>query len=303
MEGTREAFVKGRMSEGSFDDIFNRKGEDHSEATVENTPEAKTEEVAAEEAKTEEAPKEDAEAEVKTEAEEKPEEQPRDEKGRFAQREQTVPLSALLAERQRAQAAAQERAEMEQRLREYETRLSQTNRPDPVYDPDGYEQYLQTQVARQVEAKLHAEWEAERARQAATEAQNLFANFATTVVQHDPDEAQAALDYAVRRAEVDDAWGQEGLRQADPVAWFIEQRNRQAQEEAEFAEWRAQRAAAQQQPGVSPAGTAQVAPATQTQVATAAAPRSLASASGATSAPPIALTSSEAFDAIFNAKR
>jgi len=284
-----------------IDDIFNDKGEDNSEVKVEATPEAQTETVEAP-AETTEAPKTEGEAEVKPEAEAPKEEQPRDDKGRFAQRDM-VPLSALLAERQRAQAAAQERADFEAKLRELEARVSQSNRPDPYVDPDGYEAYLQAQVTRQVEARLHAEREEQHRQQVAAQAQNMFHNFATTVVQHDPEEVRAALDYAAARAAVGpegEAWGNEALAQPDPILWINEQRNRHAQFEEYVRDPQGFLARKAAEMGFATAAPAAVAP--QPQMATAAAPRSLASVGSATAAPPTATTLKEAIDAIFNTK-
>jgi len=281
----------------SFDDIFDRKVEANSEANdaVEITPEApiETPEVATE-TTTEEAP-----AKVATEV------QPRDEQGRFTPRVDMVPHSALHAARQKAQAEAQRAAELEQRLQEYEDAKRQNERPDPFEQPDDYDRHVQELVQRQVAQQLR-QIEAQRQQQLIQEqTKGLFDNL-TAVVKNYPEEvAKEALDYGVAQSSVDDEWGQECLRQADPIKAFLDHKNRHAQELADLEELRRDRAAfIAREAALLGFGGASSATANQPQMAAAAdAPTSLASAGSGFVSPPTTQTMSEAFDAIFDSKK
>lgn len=283
----------------NFDDIFDRKDEGISEtATEETIPVETVETVETPEANTEETTPETPATEPTGE------DQPRDEKDQPAERRNWVPVEALRAERQKAQAEAQRAAEIEQRLREYEDKQRQTTRPDPFENPEDYDQYVAERVETLVEQKLREREEQRHRELQAQQAEELFKPFQNSFATHGPDKVQEALEYAGARAEVDDAWGHAMLRSADPVAAILEEKNRHAQQEAEWAEYSRdpQGFIARKAAALSAAGAA-IAPATQPQMAaTAKAPRSLASAGGGIAATPTVQTTSEAFDAIFDSK-
>lgn len=283
-----------------FFDIFNRKG-DLPEEVISET-ETTTEEIAEAETETVETPETpEVEATAEAPVTEPTAEQPRDDRGQFAEKRITVPITALHAERDKARAEAQRATELEQRLREYEAQQRQANRPDPFENPEDYDRYLQEQVDLRLEQKLR-EHEAQRQRQfEAQQAEELFKPFQASMAQHGPEKTQEALEYASTYAVKDDAWGQAMLRSTDPVATILEEKNRHAQAEAEWAEYQRDPQAfkARIAAELSAAG-AVTAPANQPQMAaTAKAPRSLASAGGGTPATPTVQSPSEAFLAIF----
>jgi hypothetical protein len=133
-----------------------------------------------------------------------------------------VPPTALQQERQRRQDAERRAAEHEQKLREFEAQRERASAPDPFVNPDEYSQYLMSQAEKMAEQKAQ-QIIAQREHQ---ELQNKFARAAE---QHTPEEVQTALEYATARSQVDDAWGRQGMQQADPIGWFLAQRNEHVQ--------------------------------------------------------------------------
>lgn len=277
----------------NFDDVFDDKSNEISETATENT--APVEEPAVIEAETTSEPV--------TETEQTTEDQPRDDKGQFQSKKNWVPVEALIAERQRAQAEAAQRAEYEAKLRTYEEAQRQTDRPDPFENPDDYDQHVQNLVEQRLQAYEQNRQQQEMARQ--TEA--LFKPFAEAAVNYSQEQIAEALSYAASYAESDEAWGQEMLKSTDPVARILEEKNRHAQQRAEWDEYSRDPAAfvARKASELGTVGQTQsVFPTTANPMAaTAKAPRSLASSGGGSPAAPIAGTSSEAFDAIFDSKR
>lgn len=294
----------------SFDNIFDRKVEDNSEATteVETTTEQVTETVEA----PVETTVETTEETTQTEAEEPTNEgQPRDEKGRFDSPKNWVPVEAAQAARQKAQAAeqraqaeAQRAAELEARLREIEAQHRQTNRPDSFENPEGHEQWLLEEAERRAFEKLQASQIQQQREAEFRQHQALHVHMTQNALSHGHslDTVQEALDYATDIALADEAWAQEVLASPDWVGKVLEERNRHAQQAAEWAEYSRDPAGfiARKAAEMSTAGTAYAGLATTHTAATAKAPRSLASA-GTSSVPTAPIpTGTEAFDAIFN---
>jgi hypothetical protein len=223
--------------------------------------------------------------------------QPRDDKGRFAPKEQTtVPVSALQSEREKARAAAQRAAEIEQRYNELVAQQQQTVAPDLFENPDGYTDHVTSLVQRQVEQRLlEIEMEKQQAEQAAKQ-QVLENNFKASAEKHSPETVQEAWAYAVQRAQVDDEWGQQGLSQPDPITWFLEEKARHAQFE-EYAR-DPQGFIARKAAEMGIAGTTQTVAPAHNQSAVHA-PMSIASAGSTTASAPKIQTSGEAFDDLF----
>lgn len=284
--------------DNSFDDIFNRKVEDHSEATetVETAPETTTDEISEPvEIKTEEA------TETATETEAKTEEKIEDDKGRIPSN--LVTDKALIAVRRRAQAAEQRASEAERRIREIEMQQRQANVPDPFENPTEHNQWLEGLVEQQLTQRMH-DYEHQRQQQMMfQQTEELFKPFKEAAVNYSQEQIAEAISYAASYAESDDAWGQEMLKSADPVARILEEKTRHAQQAAEWTEYsrNPQEFLARKAAELSLAG-ASTASANQPQMAVAA-PRSLASAGSAAAVTPTAHTAEEAFNAIFNNKR
>ena len=283
----------------NLDDIFDREVEENSEAeTVETANNETVETVEKIEEPTVEVATQTVTETDPTKTAEATEEQ-------TAGKRTLVPLAALQAQRARAQAEAQARqeeaqrvAELEKRLRDFEEQDRQRNAPDPWENPADNQRYLLDSFDQRLEQKLR-EREAENQQRAIeNQRQARLANLAAVAENYTVEQRQEALDYAAARSITDDAWGDEGLKQADPFAWFLAEKNRHAQFEEFSRDPEGFKARIIVEAGL--AATENVA-ATQPHMA-ARATHGLASAGSAAAANPSALSHAESIKAIFDNK-
>lgn len=284
--------------EGSSEDLFaryRRGASSEIESTPEETPE-QTEEVT-EPVETPEVETPEAEPEI---PEPTTEEKPEEKAPAAAKPPQTVPLSVLLAERQKAQAEAQRAAAAEQRIREIEAQQRQGNQPNIYEDQEAHAKWMADEIDYRVEQKLQADREAQALRNAQEEADREFRNLNAAMARYEsrPELLTEAFEFATPRSN-DIAWTKLALSQDDPIAFFLEEKNRHAlvEEIARDPEGYVARKIAER----SNAGTVgtPVAPAPKPQMA-ATAPNSLASARGAASPPTVTPSREEAFRRLFN---
>ena len=208
-------------------------------------------------------------------------------------RKNWVPVDALIEERTKRQEAEKARADYETKLRELESQNKQQTRPDPFDSPDEYETHIEQKIAQAIQADRMARDQEELQK-------NFGASLSKAEQSHGKETIKAALDWAAERAQKDEAWGQTGLSNPDPVAWILEQKNRHALideiSSAESIEDYIARKAAEM--GI--AGTASVATAqTNNMAAKVAAPKSLASAGSNGRNTSNGKTGDDAFNAIF----
>jgi hypothetical protein len=120
---------------------------------------------------------------------EQPEEQPRDQRGQFRDREPAVPPGRLREQTQRATAAEERAQALERQVAEMNGRLAEisarTNappqrqaeapppKPDPFSDPEGYERWVFDQAERRAESKLEQRFSQFEQRQQQREAQRV----------------------------------------------------------------------------------------------------------------------------------
>jgi hypothetical protein len=119
-----------------------------------------------------------------------------------------VPLVALLNEREKRQNAEREAAELRAWKAEQEAKAAPIQRPDPYEDPDGYNQYVQNQLAAS-EWKTRAEISGRFAEQ-----------------RHGKELVEAAVAWAQAEGAKDPTLGQRVMAQASPVEWVVDQYNR-----------------------------------------------------------------------------
>lgn len=275
------------MSNIDFNKLFSEQ-QNESEAendAVEQTPVETAEVVETAEEPTETPP-----------AEEAPTEPARDEKGRFKQERNGIPVEALLEERTKRQELERQLAE-ERKQREAEAaRLQSDQTPDPLDDKDAYNSWVKQQIAAEAQRIVQEQ------RQQQQEAWfNASAAKAIAANNGDKSVVDAVVSWAGQHAASNPKFVQEMHTQADPVAWLIEQQNRHALAE-EFARdpdgFIARKLAEQS------AAVAATAATNTTQVAAKTkAPKSIASIGSGNSVKTNDRTSVEEFEAIFNRKR
>lgn len=148
----------------------------------------------------------------------------RDDKGRFTPKEErpSIPLDALIEERNKRQEAERQRQEIERQLQELQAQQQSATRPDPFDDPDGYSDFVQKQIDARVQQLIQDR-----------DTQAQVASFHSSRLKAEQelgaDKVQTALKWAEQTAAQNDAWGRYGLAQPDPVKWFVEQQNRHAE--------------------------------------------------------------------------
>lgn len=128
-------------------------------------------------------------------------EQPRDEGGRF------IPITALLDEREKRQAAERRAQELEQ---QQQSRQQPQDVPDPYDDPKGYDAYRDQQIAQAT-------------RQAEFRISERFA-----LKEHGEEAVKAAVDWAMDKAKADPVFAQGYMTNPDPFDWIVRQHQREA---------------------------------------------------------------------------
>lgn len=114
-----------------------------------------------------------------------------------------VPISAVLDEREKRQAA-------EARARELEARQQPAQRPDLLDDPDGYEAYLAQELNAGL-ARQRFEMSDVMARQA-----------------HGAEKVDAAVAWAQARAQTDKPFAASYMQKPHPIDWIVQQHQRDA---------------------------------------------------------------------------
>lgn len=128
-------------------------------------------------------------------------EQPRDEGGRF------IPITALLDEREKRQAAERRAQELE---RQQQSRQQPQDIPDPYDDPKGYDAYRDQQIAQAT-------------RQAEFRISERFA-----LKEHGEEAVKSAVEWAMEKAKADPAFAQGYMTNPDPFDWIVRQHQREA---------------------------------------------------------------------------
>jgi hypothetical protein len=155
-----------------------------------------------------------------------------------------VPLTAVLDEREKRQAAERRAQEMERRAQDLEAQRQAAPIPDPYEDPDGYRAF-QTQQFQQAQLNIRLDLSEDLARG-----------------KHGDDLVTAAQQWALGRYEQSPAFRQEVLSHRNPYEFVVQQYQRdqfvsqvQPSDYEAFKAWQAAQAAAPQ-----PAPAAQAAP-------------------------------------------
>jgi hypothetical protein len=289
-----------------FDAILGGFAETNSEdeTTVETTAPETVETVEEAVTPTEETATETVTEEATATTETQTEAQPRDNKGQYASPKTWVPVEVAQAARQKAQAEAQRATELEARIRELEEAQRQaTVAPDLFENPEDYRAHLIEEAKREARAEV-LQQEAHR-QQAAQQQQleQLTSHFERTILNHPIEKVQEAVEYAQDLGDPD--WSLAMLNADDPVIWALEEKNRHAQQRAEWEDYQRnpQEFFAKRAATMSAAAVPVTAATANPQAATAKATRSLAGA-GATAAPTTpTLSRAEAFDAFLENKR
>ena len=120
----------------------------------------------------------------------------------------TVPLATFLDQKLEAREAKKELEALRAQLAQREAKPEPVNRPDPYEDPEGYDQYVQSQV-RQTEWNMRAEMSGRFAEQ-----------------KYGKDTVETAVAWAQEYGRTDPTFGQRVTAQASPVEWVVEQYNR-----------------------------------------------------------------------------
>ena len=280
------------MDTDNLDGLF---GNEPTENEVHNTEEQTQVEVTEVTETVEEPTETEASTEAETEQVEAPERQ-RDEKGRFvSQQRPTIPVEALIEERNRRQAEAHRAAELERRLGEYEAQQRNAQRPDPFENQHEFHGYDQQQIQQGVHQSLM-----QKEQQAHLE--NFHSSHVRASETHGDEAVRAALDWAAQRGQYDEMWARHALSQRDPVSWIVEQQNRHAQFDEFVRDPDGFKARIAAEMGMGTAVSA--APANTTQMAAKSnRVKSIASVgSGNATGKPTAQNSTEAFNAIFDSK-
>ncbi|WP_152569513.1 MULTISPECIES: hypothetical protein [Sphingomonas] len=286
------------MDDKFLDYLLGSNDEPNAEATEEVTAETPaTEVVEAPVETTEEAPTETVAEPTETVAETTAEPAPTPPPANW------VPKPALHAARQKAQAEAERAAKLEERIRELEeAQKSQTVEPNLFENPDEFKQHLIDEAKREAEQRFNELREQEQAERTRAELANLTANLQSVMPNYPQEVVNECMDYAASLG--DENWARQMLAATDPIAAIREEKNRHAQEAAEWEEYRRDpaafkaRLAAEQSTAVSASVTAT---ANQPHVA-ATATRSLAGASGAVAPSTNVLTKEELYERMLKNK-
>lgn len=128
------------------------------------------------------------------------------------QRDQMVPLAALLDDRDKRKAIAEERDRYKRELEDMRATQQPQQVPDALDDPNGYNDYVRTQIAEAVQRqKVDTSWH-------------------LAIRDHGRDTVEAAKQWALERAQqdpifrsqVDQAFQVEAL----PIDWVVQQHKR-----------------------------------------------------------------------------
>lgn len=189
-----------------------------------------------------------------------------------------APITALLDEREKRQAAERKAQEYQQRLAQYERQQQPQAVPDPYEDPEGFASYQQAQLDQRIYA-TNLQWSRRIAE-----------------VQHTPEVVGQAHEWGVTRCNEDPFFNQKVQTSPDPYGFVIAEWKReqllngvQPDEFEQFRAWKASQGAPQPAPALVP--TPQPSPP----------PRSMASLPSAGGSQPGAAPSypGAAFDSIF----
>lgn len=187
-----------------------------------------------------------------------------------------VPITAMLDEREKRQAAERELAELR---RQAQQRQPAPALPDPFVDPDGYAAHQQAQV-QSTALNIRLDLSEDLARN-----------------KHGDAPVDQARDWALAKMNASPAFQQEVLSNRNPYEFIVQQHQRdqlvaqvQGSDFEEFKAWKAAQAGLAQSPSAAPA-------APPTPVA--APPRSLASATSAGGLQAVPQGPGTAFDSIF----
>lgn len=119
-----------------------------------------------------------------------------------------VPLATFLEQKFEARDAKKELEALRRQLAEAQAKPEPVVRPDPYEDPEGYDRYVQNQVA-QVQWNTRAEISGRFAEQ-----------------KYGKEMVEAAIAWAQEQGQADPTLGQRVQAQASPVEWVVEQYNR-----------------------------------------------------------------------------
>lgn len=123
-----------------------------------------------------------------------------------------VPGSAMLAEREKAQAAERRAAELEAQLTQYTSKPQEI--PDPLDDPAGYQRHFDAQLDQRLQA------------------QRADMSYQFAVREHGKDKVEEARAWAIEKAKNDPIFNQQVgavfQSEALPVDWVVQQHQRDA---------------------------------------------------------------------------
>lgn len=188
-----------------------------------------------------------------------------------------APITALLDEREKRQAAERRAQEIEARLRAYEQQ-QQVSVPDAYDDPEGFATFQQQQIEQRIYA-TNLQWSRRIAE-----------------VQHTPQVVAQAHEWGVERCNTDPFFNQKVQSSPDPYGFVIDQWKREQllaevkpDDLEQFRAWKAQMATGAPQPQ----------PVAQVRASTPPPPPSLASAPSAGGAAHVPVGAGRAYDSVF----
>jgi hypothetical protein len=115
-----------------------------------------------------------------------------------------VPITALLDEREKRQAAEREAEQLRAKI----PQAQPANMPDPYEDPQGFEQHVQSRVQEVIKTE------------------RLNTSYQIATVRHGREAVEEARVWAIDRAQKDPAFSASLDMQSDPVDWIVHQHKR-----------------------------------------------------------------------------
>lgn len=134
------------------------------------------------------------------------------------QSETMVPLAAIMEEREKAKVAKARAEQLEAQLAEYQKRQSDSEIPDPVLDPERYNQFMFAQQ-QQFAQQAIIDDRFERSAQSATQ-------------KYGAEKIAELRVWAGEMEAKDPNWAALALSQSDPVEWALSQREQQSKIDA-----------------------------------------------------------------------